>query len=109
MQTNGVVTIWSPSAKTYYADENGHQKKNFWFSRSRELSAEKGTVEPTLYNQILYFGNDFEACSGFQTIDGKLYYFAAHNLWDARVSLPTPLLPLIRKFISARWMALSLS
>lgn len=83
MQTNGVVTIWNPSAKTYYADENGHLKKNFWFSRSRELTFDKGNTEPNLYNQILYFGDNFESCSGFQTIDGKLYYFASHNMVDA--------------------------
>ena len=83
MQTNGVVTIWNPSAKTYYADENGHLKKNFWFSRSRELTFDKGNTEPNLYNQILYFGDNFESCSGFQTINGKLYYFASHNMVDA--------------------------
>lgn len=86
MQINGIATIWDSSfsaAKTYYADENGHLKKNVWFSRARALTFEKGDMETPLYNQILYFGDNFEACTGLQTIDGKLYYFATHNYIDA--------------------------
>ena len=86
MLINGVTSIWdssSSSSKTYYADENGHLKKNVWFSRARTLTFTKGDIESTLYNQILYFGDNFEAYTGLQTIDGKLYYFASHNYIDA--------------------------
>lgn len=96
MQSNGIFTIsdsFSPDDSTtyyydhyYYADKNGHLKKNYWFSRTLKLPYDSVTMTEPYYNQVLYFGDNFEAVTGLQKIDGKLYYFSPALLTDTSVT-----------------------